>query len=152
MKFRKAVQKDLPAIVALLANDELGKLREVYTDPLPSSYYNAFSKIDGDPNQELIVVEDEHEEIIGTLQLSFIQYLTYQGGTRAQVEAVRIRNDVRGKGIGRTMLEWSIQRAKERKAHLLQLTTDKKRPDALKFYESLGFNATHEGMKMQLSE
>ncbi len=82
------------------------------------------------------------------MQLSFIQYLTYQGGIRAQIEAVRIRKDKRGLGIGKTMFEWAIQRAKKRNAHVLQLTTDKKRPKAIKFYEDLGFKATHEGMKM----
>jgi GNAT superfamily N-acetyltransferase len=80
--------------------------------------------------------------------LSFIQYLTYRGGIRAQIEAVRIRKDKRGLGIGKTMFKWAINRAKERNAHLLQLTTDKKRPKAIKFYEDLGFKATHEGMKI----
>lgn len=117
-------------------------------DPLPSEYLNAFSNINNDENQELIVVEDEHSEIIGTLQLTFIQYLTYRGGIRAQIEAVRIREDKRGAGIGKTMFEWAIARAKERNAHLLQLTTDKKRPDAIKFYEALGFTSSHEGMKI----
>ena len=93
-------------------------------------------------------MENEKHEIIGTLQLSFIQYLTYCGGIRAQIEAVRIRKNERGLGIGKTMFEWAIQRAKERNAHLLQLTTDKKRPKAIKFYEDLGFKATHEGMKI----
>lgn len=150
MKFRKATKEDLPAIVQMLANDALGKLREEYTHPLPGTYYSAFSNIESDMNQELIVVENDDAEIIGTLQLSFIQYLTYQGGIRAQIEAVRIRDDMRGKGIGKMMFAWAIERAKERKAHLLQLTTDKKRPDALRFYESLGFKATHEGIKMNL--
>lgn len=106
--------------------------------------------INADENQELIVVENDKSEIIGTLQLSFIQYLTYRGGIRAQIEAVRIRKDKRGLGIGKAMFEWAINRAKERNAHLLQLTTDKKRPEALTFYESLGFEATHEGMKIHL--
>ena len=90
-------------------------------------------------------------EIIGTLQLSFIQYLTYRGGIRAQIEAVRIRNDKRGLGIAKIMFEWVINRAKERKVHLLQLTTDKKRPKAIKFYEKLGFKQSHEGMKMHFN-
>ena len=86
--------------------------------------------------------------MVGTLQLSFIPYLTYKGGIRAQIEGVRVKKDKRGLGIGKIMFEWAIQRCKERNAHLLQLTTDKQRPEALKFYESLGFVATHEGMKM----
>ena len=93
----------------------------------------------------------EDLEIIGTLQLSFIQYLTYRGGIRAQIEAVRIRKDKRGLGIGKVMFEWAINRAKARKAHLLQLTTDKKRPKAIKFYEELGFKQSHEGMKMHFN-
>ncbi|MGH1384571.1 N-acetyltransferase family protein [Kordia sp.] len=148
MTFRKATRNDLSQIVKMLADDELGKTRENYQTPLPTEYLNAFENINADQNQELIVVEDENFEIIGTLQLSYIQYLTYRGGIRAQIEAVRIRKDKRGLGIGKTMFEWAIQRAKERNAHVLQLTTDKKRPKAIKFYEDLGFKATHEGMKM----
>ena len=148
MKFRQALRKDVSTIVEMIADDELGKTRENFQTPLPTAYLNAFENIKADPNQELIVLEDEHAEIIGTLQLSFIQYLTYRGGIRAQIEAVRIRKDKRGLGIGKTMFEWAIDKAKERNAHLLQLTTDKKRPKAIKFYEDLGFKATHEGMKM----
>ena len=148
MKFRKATKEDVPFIVQMIADDELGKLRENYQDPLPEVYYQAFANIDQDPNQELMVVENEEGEIIGTLQLSFIQYLTYQGGIRAQIEAVRIRSDQRGQGIGETLFKWAINRAKEKGAHLLQLTSDKKRPDAIRFYEQLGFKATHEGMKL----
>lgn len=115
---------------------------------MSSEYIDAFEKISSDENQELIVVENEDLEIIGTLQLSFIQYLTYRGGIRAQIEAVRIRKDNRGQGIGKEMFQWAIVRAKQRNAHLLQLTTDKKRPNAIKFYEDLGFKQSHEGMKM----
>jgi GNAT superfamily N-acetyltransferase len=148
MNFRKATENDVSTIVAMIADDELGKKRENIQNPLPKEYLKAFVKINSDKNQELIVVEDENSEIIGTLQLSFIQYLTYQGGIRAQIEAVRIRKDQRGFGIGKTMFKWAIKRAKERNAHLLQLTTDKKRPKAIKFYQDLGFKATHEGMKI----
>jgi GNAT superfamily N-acetyltransferase len=148
MKLRKATMQDVPQIVKMIANDKLGSLREDYQDPLPEAYYEAFNNIDSDANQELIVIEDSDNAIIGTLQLSYIQYLTYQGGIRAQIEAVRIRNDKRGEGIGEAVFKWAINRAKERGAHLLQLTTDKKRPEALKFYEKLGFKATHEGMKL----
>ncbi|WP_247235417.1 GNAT family N-acetyltransferase [Telluribacter sp. SYSU D00476] len=150
MKFRKAVKEDVPLIVQLLANDKLGQLREEYRDPLPDSYYQAFERINLDTNQELIVVEDRVGEIIATLQLSFIPYLTYRGGIRAQIEAVRVREDVRGEGIGQQVFEWAIRRAREREAHVLQLTTDKQRPDAVRFYEKLGFEATHEGMKLHL--
>ncbi|MDT7833134.1 GNAT family N-acetyltransferase [Flavobacteriaceae bacterium S356] len=148
MKFRKAEQQDLSAIVHMIADDVLGKEREDFKEPLPAAYLEAFTNICADQNQELIVVENEDAEIIGTLQLSFIQYLTYQGGIRAQIEAVRIRKDKRGLGIGKAMFEWAINRAQERNAHVLQLTTDKKRPEAIAFYESLGFNPSHEGMKL----
>lgn len=151
MKFRKATIADLELIVEMIADDELGKARESFQLPLPAEYLNAFEKIIADPNQELIVVENEHAEVVGTLQLSFIQYLTYRGGIRAQIEAVRIRSDKRGQGIGKAMFEWAINRARERNAHLLQLTTDKQRLQAIKFYEDLGFKATHEGMKMHFS-
>ena len=150
MKFRKAAKSDVVEIVRMIADDELGKTRENFQIPLPEEYVLAFEKINSDKNQELIVVEDDSSEIIGTLQLSFIQYLTYRGGVRSQIEAVRIRKDKRGLGIGKIMFEWAIKRAKERKAHLLQLTTDKKRPEAIKFYENLGFKASHEGMKLHL--
>jgi GNAT superfamily N-acetyltransferase len=150
MNFRKATIHDVSAIVALIADDALGQQRENFQTPLPKSYLEAFATIHADTNQELMVLENKTQEVIGTLQLSFIQYLTYQGGIRAQIEAVRIRKDQRGLGIGKTMFEWAIHRAKERNAHLLQLTTDKKRPQAITFYEDLGFKPTHEGMKMHL--
>lgn len=148
MIFRKATVKDISHIVEMIADDELGKIRENYQIPLPKEYIDAFIKINSDDNQELIVVENENSEIVGTLQLSFIQYLTYQGGVRAQIEAVRIKKNQRGIGLGKEMFEWAIQRAKDNKAHVLQLTTDKKRPEAIKFYENLGFKSSHEGMKM----
>ncbi|MBU2976366.1 MULTISPECIES: GNAT family N-acetyltransferase [unclassified Zobellia] len=150
MKIRKATESDLPAIVQLLANDKLGKLREDYKVPLPQKYYDAFNAINGDKNQELMVFVNETEQVIGTMQLSFIPYLTYQGGVRAQIEAVRVHEDYRSKGIGRQLFKWAIQRAGEKGAHVVQLTTDKKRPDALKFYQNLGFTASHEGMKFHL--
>lgn len=148
MKFREAKETDVIEIVKMLADDELGAKRENYTSPLPNQYLQAFQNINNDPNQKLVVVENDENKIIGTLQLSFIQYLTYQGGIRAQIEAVRIHKDFRGKGLGKIMFEWAINRAKEKGAHLLQLTTDKKRPSAIRFYENLGFTASHEGMKL----
>lgn len=152
MKFRKATKNDVLAIVEMIANDELGKTRENFQIPLPEEYYSAFENINKDPNQELIVLENDSSEIIGTLQLSFIQYLTYFGGIRVQIEAVRIRKDQRGTGIGTKMFKWAIKKSKERGAHLLQLTTDKKRPDAIRFYENIGFQASHEGMKLHLNK
>ncbi|WP_108244596.1 GNAT family N-acetyltransferase [Muricauda brasiliensis] len=149
MTIRQAKKEDVSLIVEMLANDDLGKLREDFQNPLPKKYYDAFSNIDKDPNQELVVMEDAGL-VIGTLQLSFIQYLTYQGGIRAQIEAVRVHEDYRGKGIGKQLFLWAIERSKEKGSHVVQLTTDKKRPDALKFYKSLGFIDSHEGMKLHI--
>ncbi|MEW7291402.1 GNAT family N-acetyltransferase [Aquimarina sp. 2304DJ70-9] len=148
MKYRKATLDDVSIIIQMIANDELGITRENYQDPLPKQYLEAFKNINTDPNQELIVAESDNQEIIGTLQLTFIQYLTYQGGIRAQIEAVRIREDQRGQGIGQKMFEWVIERAKQKGAHVLQLTTDKKRSETIRFYQKLGFKASHEGMKL----
>lgn len=147
---RRAKQKDIPAIVELIANDELGRLRENFKTPLPEQYLNAFEKINADQNQELMVMLNDSGDIIGTLQLSFIQYLTYQGGIRAQIEAVRVHENYRNKGIGKELIQWAIDRAKQKEAHVVQLTTDKKRDATVKFYEKLGFIASHEGMKLHL--
>ncbi len=149
MIFRSATKNDVPFIIKMLANDKLGKLRENYQDPLPESYYAAFEIINSDPNQELMVVEKENDtEIAATFQLTFIPYLSYQGKLRAQIENVFVREDLTGHGIGKKIFEWAIARAKERNAHLLQLTSDKQRPNAIKFYEDLGFKTSHEGMKL----
>ena len=101
MNFRKATEKDISTIVELIADDDLGKKRENFQIPLPAEYLKAFENINTDENQELIVVENENSEVIGTLQLTFIQYLTYRGGIRAQIEGVRIKKDQRGLGIGK---------------------------------------------------
>ncbi len=146
--FRKAKQADLAAIVEMLIDDPLGVQREEIEFPLADAYQNAFEKIDGDANQELIVAETVEGQIVGTLQLSFIQYLTYRGGLRAQIEAVRIDRNYRGKGLGKQLIEWAIERAKKRGAHLIQLTTDKSRPEAISFYSRLGFQESHEGFKL----
>ncbi|GAB3717288.1 GNAT family N-acetyltransferase [Spirosoma lituiforme] len=145
--YRLATAPDLVEVVEMLSDDKLGVARERFEVPLPASYLQAFQAIIKDKQQELTVVEDDGE-LVATFQLSFIQYLTYQGGTRAQIEAVRVKSTYRGQGIGREIVQYAIQRAKERGAHVLQLTTDKKRPEAKRFYESLGFVDSHEGMKL----
>ncbi|MDQ1143873.1 GNAT superfamily N-acetyltransferase [Bacillus sp. SORGH_AS 510] len=149
IRFRMATEKDLDAIVAMLADDVLGSKRERYELPLPTSYIKAFEAITADPNNELIVACDG-QEVIGVQQITFTPYLTHQGGWRATIEGVRTSTSVRGKGVGTKLIQWAIQRAEERGCHLVQLTTDKKRPDALRFYEKLGFKATHEGLKLKL--
>lgn len=148
MEIRKATKAELPIIISLLADDELGKLREKFTDPLPEPYYQAFDQIEKDPNQELVVAEDETGNIVGTLQLTFIQYLNYCGGLRAQIESVRVRKDMRKIGLGEKMIVWAIERAKERNVNMVQLTSDKQRPNAIRFYQRLGFVASHEGLKL----
>ena len=141
--FRKAGKGDIPNIVKLLADDELGSKREDYKIPLPKVYCDAFQNIFQDKNQELIIIENFNKEIIGTLQLTFIQYLTHQGGLRAQIEAVRIQKKFRGKGFGKRIFKWAIKRSIDKGAHLVQLTSDKQRPDAIEFYKALGFRDSH---------
>ncbi|TXB59438.1 GNAT family N-acetyltransferase [Phaeodactylibacter luteus] len=148
--FRKAKAADLPALIELLANDKLGQWREDYRLPLPAPYQEAFREIDADPNQELVVAEDKAGRLVGTLQLTFLRYLNYQGGLRAQIESVRIHSSFRNRGLGRQLMAWAVARARQRGAHVVQLTSDKQRPEAIRFYEQLGFRATHEGFKLHL--
>ncbi len=150
LDFRRATRDDLPSIVQLLADDPLGAKREKYSVPLPSGYYDAFAAIERDENNELIVVEDSERQILGVLQMTFIPSITYQGGWRALIEGVRIASHARSHGIGRRLFQWAIERARARGCHMLQLTSDKARPDAVRFYEGLGFVASHEGMKLKL--
>ncbi len=147
---RRARREDIPAIVRLLADDELGRQRESAEEPIPHSYFAAFEAIDRDPHHELAVVE-RAGEVIGTLQLTFLPYLTYRGGTRAQIEAVRVDRRHRDLGIGQHLFTWAIGRAREEGCHLVQLTTNASRGDAHRFYERLGFVSTHIGMKLHLS-
>ncbi len=142
--------KDLDQIVALLADDFLGSQRERYEQPLPQSYHNAFQAIQEDPNNELIVAKMTNN-VVGVLQITYTPYITHQGGWRATIEGVRTSASTRGKGLGTKLIEFAIERAKEKGCHLAQLTTDKQRDDALKFYQKLGFQATHEGMKLKLT-
>lgn len=147
--FRLANRVDLPFIVRMLADDELGSQRERYDDPLPDSYIKAFEEIDNDPKHELIVAELDGE-VVGTLQLMFLPSISFQGGLRAQVESVRVDTKVRNQGIGSKLMNWTIERAKERGAHVVQLTTHGSREDAHRFYERLGFKGSHLGMKLSL--
>lgn len=147
--FRVARRVDVPAIVRMLADDELGSQREDYTEPLPRTYYAAFEQIASDSHHELIVAES-NRKVIGTLHLMFLPSLSYQGGLRAQVESVRVDKDCRSQGIGSKMMKWAIERARERGAHIVQLTTHNSREDAHRFYERLGFKGSHLGMKLRL--
>lgn len=149
MIFRAATYADIPEVVRLLADDQLGQQRERYEDPLPVSYYNAFAIIERDPNNELIVVE-LNGKIVGTMQLTFIPSLSFQGSMRMQIEAVRIDRRYRGHGLGQKMVQWAIKQAREANCRFVQLTTNKTRKAAHHFYERLGFVASHEGMKLDL--
>ena len=149
LTYRSGTREDLPTLVALLANDVLGSLREDPNEDDLASYLRSWEAIDADPNHLLLLAEAE-QGVVGMLQLSFIPHLTYVGGWRAQVEGVRVAEHARSEGVGRRLLEAAISRARERGCHLVQLTTDRRRPDALRFYESLGFEATHHGLKLHL--
>jgi GNAT superfamily N-acetyltransferase len=148
--FRHATELDLPYIVSMLADDFLGAQRERNEVPLPESYVNAFREIEADENNELIVAEFEGV-VVATLQLTFTPSISVQGGRRCTVESVRVDESLRGKGIGREMMLWAIERAKERGCISMQLTTNSDRTDAHRFYENLGFKASHIGMKLKLT-
>ena len=147
--YRKAAESDLQELVNMLADDELGATREDQSSPLNQRYLDAYFSIAADPNSELTVVES-NGVIVGMLQLTFIPYLTHTGSWRCLIEGVRIARSHRGKGLGSKFIEWAVNRARERKCGIVQLTSDKQRPDALRFYESHGFKATHEGFKLKL--
>lgn len=151
--FRDAKREDVPAIVALLADDVLGAGRE--TAQVDEAYWVAFEQIQTDPRSRLIVADANGEtnvdaHVAGTLQLNLLPGLSRHGMLRAQIEGVRIAAPHRGQGLGRTMIEWAIGQAREQGCGLVQLTSDKQRLDAVRFYESLGFKASHEGLKLSL--
>lgn len=147
--FRVARRAELPAILALLADDQLGAGREVVGEEVDARYWRAFEQIDADPRNALVVAVDG-AEVVGTLQLTFIPGLSRRGAERAQLEAVRVRADRRGAGLGRALVGWAVDQARERGCALVQLTTDRRRLDAHRFYASLGFVASHEGFKLPL--
>jgi ribosomal protein S18 acetylase RimI-like enzyme len=140
---------DLPTIVAMLADDPLGQQREITAVPLDRRYLQAFAAIERDANQLLAVCEVDGE-IAGCLQLSFIPGLSRTGMWRGQIESVRIAATHRHRGLGKALFEWAIDSCRERGCKLVQLTTDKARPDALRFYQALGFVPSHEGLKLSL--
>lgn len=146
MIFRDARRDEVPAIVALLADDILGAGRETGPD---DAYWNAFDDITADPRNRLIVADIEGQ-VAGTLQLTLIPGLSRHGMLRAQIEGVRIAAPWRGQGLGRAMIDWAIEEARCSGCGLVQLTSDKRRPHAIRFYEALGFTPTHEGFKLSL--
>ncbi|WP_406690901.1 GNAT family N-acetyltransferase [Saccharopolyspora sp. ID03-671] len=147
-RVRRATQEDLAEIVGLLLDDELGSGRESADDLGP--YREAFAAIDADPAQLLVAVEDPAGLVVATSQLTFIPGLARRGAWRAQIEAVRLAAAHRSRGLGAALFAWAIDESRRRGCALIQLTTDKKRTDAHRFYDRLGFTASHEGYKMML--
>ncbi len=145
---RAATADDLPAILTMLADDQLGATRESTDDLTP--YRKAFEEIDADSNQRLVVAE-RNGEVIGTLQLTFIAGLSRRGSKRGLIEAVRVRRDFRDIGLGTTLTRWAIEESRAQGCSLVQLTSDKSRTDAHRFYERLGFVRSHEGFKLKLT-
>ncbi|CAN7293430.1 GNAT family N-acetyltransferase [Mesorhizobium amorphae] len=146
---RRAEEADLPAIVAMLADDPLGRGREDTSEPLAKAYRDAFAAVDADPNQFLAVMT-EGSRIIGTLQITYLAGLSLQGALRGQIEAVRIADDRRGERLGQRLLDWAVEECRRRGCRLVQLTTNKSRQDAHRFYDRLGFKASHIGYKLEL--
>lgn len=138
-------------IVAMLADDELGATREELSDPLPEAYVDAFRALDASPDDYLAVAELAGE-LVATLQITVLHGLSRRGATRALIEAVRVASGHRGEGIGRDLMQWAIDYASDRGCRVIQLTTDKRRTDAHRFYARLGFAASHEGMRLELHQ
>lgn len=149
LTFRLAGPGDLNEIVRMLADDPLGAQRETYSEPLVSGYCNAFEAIRSDPNNELIVAVHGNS-IVAVLQLTFIPNLTYRGHWRALIEGVRVSSGARSRGVGAALVRHAVARARARGCAIVQLTTDKARDDALRFYERLGFVSSHHGLKLHL--
>ncbi|MFF3166207.1 GNAT family N-acetyltransferase [Streptomyces sp. NPDC003273] len=147
LEIRRATARDLPAIVAMLADDPLGAQRESPDDLSP--YQTALERLDADPNQRLVVAVRE-DRVVGTLQLTIIPGLSRRGATRSVIEAVRIHADERGSGLGTQLIQWAIDESRRQGCQLVQLTSDSSRTDAHRFYERLGFTASHVGFKLPL--
>ncbi|MBE7185373.1 MAG: GNAT family N-acetyltransferase [Methylobacterium mesophilicum] len=147
--YRRAVEADLPVIIALLADDVLGSSREIASAAVAQPYLDAFSEIEADANQLQCVVEEDGE-IVGTLQVTLIPCLSRGGAKRGQIEGVRVVRNRRGEGIGEAMFAWAVDYCRSQGCSLVQLTTDKARPDAHRFYDRIGFVPSHVGYKMTL--
>ncbi|MCX5235702.1 GNAT family N-acetyltransferase [Streptomyces prunicolor] len=147
LEIRAAVTEDVPAIVGMLADDPLGSQRESPDDLTP--YLAALDRLTADPNQHLVVAVREGR-IVGTLQLTVVPGLSRKGATRSIIEAVRIHADERGSGLGTQLIEWAIAESRRQGCQLVQLTSDATRTDAHRFYERLGFTASHVGFKLSL--
>ncbi|MEV2245398.1 GNAT family N-acetyltransferase [Streptomyces sp. NPDC049970] len=147
LDIRPAVLTDLPAVVAMLADDPLGAQRESPDDLSP--YHAAFRRLADDPNQHLVVAVREGR-VVGTLQLTIVPGLSRRGATRSVIEGVRVHADARGSGLGTQLIQWAVDESRRQDCQLVQLTSDATRPDAHRFYERLGFAASHVGFKLAL--
>ncbi|CAM5496005.1 GNAT family N-acetyltransferase OS=Streptomyces rochei OX=1928 GN=G3I25_22425 PE=4 SV=1 [Streptomyces rochei] len=147
LEIRPLTENDLPAVVAMLADDPLGAQRESPDDLSP--YLAALERLSGDPNQHLVVAV-RGSRVVGTLQLTIAPGLSRRGAVRSIIEGVRIHADERGSGLGTQLIEWAVDESRRQGCHLVQLTSDKTRSDAHRFYERLGFSASHTGFKLQL--
>lgn len=147
LTLRQAYAGDIDAIIALLADDSIGQTRETPGDP---KYAVAFAEMEADPNNEQWVIEGPDGRVLGCLHLTIIPGLSRRATKRAMIESVRVHDELRGHGVGRWFFEKAIERSRDLGATLVQLTSDKKRADAIRFYESLGFVASHEGLKLHL--
>ena len=150
-EFRTAKYSDVQNLVDMLADDKLGTMREDNSTPLNPRYLDMFSNIDSDLNNELVVAEVSGK-LAGMMQLTFIPYLTHTGSWRCLIEGVRIHRDSRGQGLGSQMIRHAIDMAEARGCSIVQLTSDKLRPDAISFYHSMGFVDSHEGFKLKLEQ
>lgn len=151
VSIRTATKDDVYAIVALLADDDIAASREELTDPLPQVYWDAFEAIEADPQTSLLVAVTPKEEVLATLQLTYLPGLSRRGALRAVIEAVRVAKKTRGLGLGTGLLKYAIAEAQRQGASLIQLTTDARRADSQRFYKRLGFAETHAGMRLFLT-
>ena len=149
VSIRRARRDDVPAIIAMLADDRLGSARERIEDPLPPSYYKAFETVDRDPNIELVIAADGEGVVVGCLQLCVLPGLSSQGASRGLIEDVRVASQCRSRGIGEQLVQWAIGEARARGCKLVELLTHNSRVDAQRFYERLGFQRSHVGMTVR---
>ena len=149
VEFREATEADLPVIIAMLADDQLGASRENASLPLAPAYLEAFNAMEADANQVLCVAVSEGQ-VVGTLQITYIPGLSFSGSWRGQIESVRVASTMRGSGLGQQLMTWAVDQCRARGCRMVQLTTNKTRKDAQRFYDQLGFVASHEGYKLNL--
>jgi ribosomal protein S18 acetylase RimI-like enzyme len=149
LKIRPAHRNDVATIATMLADDALGRGRERIEDPLPPSYFQAFERVERDPNIQLVVAEDEGGEVVGCLQLCILPGLSSQGASRALIEDVRVASRCRSRGIGEQLVQWAVAEAQARGCRLVELLTHNTRVDAQRFYKRLGFQASHVGMTVR---